>query len=238
MKTLKVLSIDFDFFQLVDKDTIRTMYPDGLDLDSSLTEFTWSSYYRPSNSVENKVKIDSESLDNLKTILNNQDKTLPVMIANSHKHIYKFILDNKKDCTKLDLVNIDMHHDMFNDNKNLDCGNWIKHIIEKFDKYNLTWIANKISKEVYGMGKEFSIIKTDFKEIENDSFDIIFICRSDTWLPPHLDEHFDNLYQFIINNFEDILVDKQIKKPRNLNLIKEIAAKHEEMNKEYINKEE
>ena len=31
---LRVLSIDFDYFQVVDKDTVQSCYPDGIDLDT------------------------------------------------------------------------------------------------------------------------------------------------------------------------------------------------------------
>lgn len=236
MKKLRVLSIDFDFFQLVDKDTILTMYPDGLDLDTSLTEFTWMSYYSPSNSVENKVKIDNEKLYELVEILNNQNKNIPVMIANSHKHIYDFILENKNNSNFLDLVNIDMHHDMFNDNPQVDCGNWVKHIINKFNDYSLEWIANDFSSEVYGLEEDFPI-SHDFNNIKDKDFDLIFICRSDTWLPPHLDVYFDMFYQTVIKMFGHIKVDTQIQKPRDIHKIKELANQMENMiSKEQLNK--
>ena len=42
---LRVLSIDFDYFQVVDKDTVQSCYPDGIDLDTSLSTVVWASHY-------------------------------------------------------------------------------------------------------------------------------------------------------------------------------------------------
>lgn len=233
MNKLKVLSIDFDYFQIVDKNTVTTMYPDGLDLATSLTELTWSSYYAPSNSIEDKVNIDSDKLFEIIEILNNQNKDIPIIIANSHKHIYNFILENKKDFDFLDLINIDMHHDMFNDNPEVDCGNWVKHIIKEFDDYSLEWVANDVSSEVYGFEKDFPI-SHNFNNIKDKQFNLVFICRSDTWLPPHLDNYFDLFYQTVVKMFNNIKVDTQIQKPRDIKLIKDLANQMEGM----INKEQ
>lgn len=237
MKQLNVLSIDFDFFQIVDKETLTTKYPDGLDLETSLTEFTWSQYYASNNSIEDLVSVDKEKLLEIVEIVSKQDFQTPIMIANSHKHIYDFILEHKGDSQKLNLVNIDLHHDMFNNNDNVDCGNWVKHIVKKFDDYNLSWITRKVSKEVYDLDDNIPI-KYDFREIKDEKFDIIFICRSDTWLPPHLDTDFDNLYKLVINLFKEIKVDSQITKPRNLKEIKKLAKMHESMDLDFLRKRE
>ena len=47
-QTLNVLSIDFDYFQKVSKDVLMNCYPDGLDLSTELSIFTWSGYYNNS----------------------------------------------------------------------------------------------------------------------------------------------------------------------------------------------
>lgn len=44
-RSLKVLSIDFDYFQNVNADTIRSCYPDGIDLPTELSTIVWSGYY-------------------------------------------------------------------------------------------------------------------------------------------------------------------------------------------------
>lgn len=221
LRPLKILSIDFDFFQCVEKETLYT-YPDGHDLSTEMSIFVWTHHYAnpQEEKLLNKVSVNQKLLDEMKEIIiNNKSEEVdkPTMVANSHKHIYDFIVKNynPKKHNGIDLVNIDMHHDMFNDNPELDCGNWITHITERYPNYQMTWIANPISEEMYGFGEKIKhYVKTDFESIKDKQFDIIFLCRSDTWLPPHLDDKFDELYQCIIENYYNVLVDKQITKPR------------------------
>lgn len=221
LRPLKILSIDFDFFQNVKKETLYT-YPDGHDLGTDMSVFVWAHHY--ANPFECKlleeVSVNQKLFDEMKEIIisnKSDDVDKPTMVANSHMHIYDFIVNNydSKKHNGIDIVNIDMHHDMFNDNPKLDCGNWINHITERFPNYQLTWIANPISEEMYGFGEKIKhYVKTDFDSIKDKQFDIIFLCRSDTWLPPHLDNKFDELYHCIIKNYYNVLVDKQIVKPR------------------------
>ena len=78
--------------------------------------------------------------------------------------------------------------------------NWLSFIKNEIDT-NITWVANGISKEVYGLeGKGFDVIGTDLTAIKNHTWDVIFLCRSDNWLPPHLDSHFTDFAEFIIDN--------------------------------------
>ena len=94
---LRVLSIDFDYFQVVDKDTVQSCYPDGIDLDTSLSTVVWASHYAIPSQKEklDKVFCNQEELRLIRHILNNNCKaTAPVCIANSHVHIYDFIKKN------------------------------------------------------------------------------------------------------------------------------------------------
>jgi hypothetical protein len=219
--TLKVLSIDFDFFQVVDLDTLFH-YPDGHDFMTDFSKFIWANHYADPREDEilRKVSVNQKLFAEIKDILiSNASAEKPVMIANSHKYIYDFIVDemNTKKWRDLAVVNVDMHHDMFNDNEKLDCGNWVSHIYRKFPGTYISWIANPISNEAYGLGENLmQLVQTDFSSIRNQQFDMIFLCRSDIWTPPHLDSYFDELYHLILEHYWDIRVDRQVSKPRDL----------------------
>lgn len=225
MARLKVLSIDFDYFQKVDKSTITNCYPDGIDVPTDVSSIIWSGYYANPKSSEQLQHVDilSEEFETLKSILTsnkNVKKSAPVMIANSHVHIYDFI-HKMVPIFKADgvnIVNIDMHHDMFNETGNLDCGNWLSYITDDFkDNCNISWIANPTSIECYGFKTgELSNLPTSIQEIINCKFDIIFLCRSDNWLPPHLDIYFDELVQLIANRFKHISIEKCVQQIRNI----------------------
>ena len=203
-KTLRVLSIDWDFFQIVDKKTLMMSYPDGVDLGGEISQFVWQQYY--SNPFHkdrlSAVTIDKKKLHQLENALylNAMDHLPDAMICNSHKNIYDFIINrcSKDGYSKINIDHLDMHHDMVNSNKELDCGNWISHLKEKYPTH-VTWIANPISKSVYNLDEEdkFDIIREDLVELVNRRWDLVFLCRSDSWTPPHLDKYFVDLANFL-----------------------------------------
>jgi len=212
---MKVLSIDFDYFQDVTRDDVAD-YPDGLDLPPALSADVWASHYAYKESLSS-LKLNENEIRLMKNILLEQKRVKSVKIALSHKDIYQHIKD-EYDGSGLDVVNVDMHHDMFNDNPELDCGNWGFHVIKDFNA-SFSWVANKISKECYGMtGEEFGVIKESLSEIAGEQFDLIFLCRSDNWLPPHFDKEFTTLAKTlislsIIKNY-DCMVQKSALEPR------------------------
>ena len=205
-RPLNVLSIDFDVFQVVSADTMKTCYPDGIDLPSTLSSIVWQSHYGNPDTYQNLMKITTnvDMINELKDLIAKSLNTrLPdSCICNSHRHIYNFIMKHyDRICHNgIELTHLDMHHDLFNDNKELDCGNWISHL-KNAVKTNVTWIANPISKAMYGMTEPiFDNVRTDLSDIKNPNWDLIFLCRSDNWVPPHLDANFVDLAIFILNN--------------------------------------
>ena len=177
-----------------------------------------------------KVILLYHEYDSLLELLSKQNRNCPVMIANSHSHIYGFIQSYLRGTAQI--TNIDMHHDIINDNAELDCGNWISKLIK--DKviaksspkeYNsIRWIANPISLDTYGLSEDLDpqMQKTlanlcqckSIADIIDEKFDIIYLARSDNWSPPHLDTYFCDLVKKIKERFFDIVVEKSIDKPR------------------------
>ena len=213
-KTLRVLSVDFDFFQRVNVETLMYCYPDGIDLPPDLTTITWASHYNFQADRLKKVTVDRKRLTQLKQIIRNQNPLIKVMVVSSHVHIYDFILSNMPGYDQCDIINIDMHHDMFNNNNRLDCGNWVTHIKKAIPNCNITWIANKISNEVYGL-KDLPV-KYEFDDIMDKTFDLLFLCRSDTWLPPHLDKNFAEVVRLIQRKFPRMLTDGLVYEQRDI----------------------
>lgn len=226
-QTLNVLSIDFDFFQEVDPEIMALLYPDGIDQPTDIATLIWFSKYANSYtrkeilSAKPKINEIAELKDIIKISSKNR-KPISV-IANSHVNIYDTIIErtyNFPEFTHVQLYNIDMHHDMFNHNFTLDCGNWIEHLSEDLIKTNITlqhkWIINPASENLYELtDPEFQdIIEKNFECLKDKTWDIIFLCRSDIWLPPHLDHHFTDLANFIIAHSEDHDVEEEILIPR------------------------
>ena len=225
-KRFKVLSIDFDFFQDVTKEQLNN-YPDGVDVSTDLSSIIWGRYYVEGS--ESKELIEAVTLNRILycqmlSIIAQQNKSIPVMVANSHKHIYDFIKDNM-DSSPLSIFNVDLHHDIFNDRATLDCGNWVRHIKNEYPDTNIHWIARPVSMECYGIDAEEMHIELDFEKIKNIEFDAIFLCRSDPWTPPHLDAFFDRMLGLISATFTNARAEKSVLQPRDLSDIIEAENK-------------
>ena len=125
----------------------------------------------------------------------------------------------------VDVTNVDMHHDLFNDNPYLDCGNWLMHIRNEIPNTHISWVANPVSEDVYGFDDQLkSMVSNTLESVKNRKFDIVFLCRSDNWLPPHLDDEFQELVNFIARKFKTIKIDSQVKKPREMDKITRLLA--------------
>lgn len=224
---MKVLSVDFDYFQNATPNILMT-YPDGKDLPTYLTMMTWMTHYASDYDKLMSVTIDKEHFEQIKSILHNQKLKTPCMAVQSHIHIYDFIKDHfaKGNYDGCRIVNVDMHHDCFNDNPEIDCGNWVSHIMNDIPDCQVSWIANKSSEETYGLKSLKNVVSYDFDAIMKAKFDLIFLCRSDTWTPPHLDPYFDELYHILIDNFDSTMVDSQITEPRDFEEIKTNANEY------------
>ena len=199
-------------------------------MPTNLSEIVWGSKYAMYARELAKVILLYHEYDSLLELLSKQNRNCPVMIANSHSHIYGFIQSYLRGTAQI--TNIDMHHDIINDNAELDCGNWISKLIK--DKviaksspkeYNsIRWIANPISLDTYGLSEDLDpqMQKTlanlcqckSIADIIDEKFDIIYLARSDNWSPPHLDTYFCELVEMIKERFFDIVVEREIDKPR------------------------
>lgn len=234
MNKMRLLSIDYDYFQKVSVDIVRE-YPLGYDTPTDISLYVWNEQYQDYPELSS-VKVMRDELETAKQILTRQNPNVPVMIANSHKDVYDFIHSRVKTDSPLEIVNVDMHHDMFNDhdatsdNPILDCGNWISFLLEEY-KCHALWLPNPISRKIYGIDKEslgetiLDKLPVSLKELENEQFDLVFLCRSDIWTPPHLDDGFSELCKVIKIHFKEIQIEDGIENPREPDIPKKNKAK-------------
>lgn len=218
MDRLNVLSIDFDYFQEIPRDTLPA-FPDGIDLPLQLSNLVWASRYMCYAEQFQKVLFDKENFSLLKEILAKQSSNTPVIIASSHKEAYKFIHyinGNRKD-GRVSLTNVDLHHDLDNGNKELDCGNWIGFLLKEHLLYNFTWVTKPLSQQVYGLSDDDMNgfhAHFDLSKISNTKFDAIFICKSNPWVLPDFDPYFTELVELCKKHFQTPDIESEIKKIR------------------------
>lgn len=223
-KPLNVLSIDFDFFQTADADTMNFYYPDGIDLPPEITTVTWSGhYYGISGEHVRKVTCPESDVHTLyKLIQQNKQDVIACEAYCSHVHIYDMICEHyaTKRYDKINLINIDMHPDVSNENKHLDCGNWISHLKQVHPNTKLQWITRQTMVDLLELNNMHLSLHTDFEILKDFKPNLIFLCRSDTWFPPHLDMYFDEFLKQLQQLFPDCFyAESCIQTPRNFQII-------------------
>lgn len=222
---MKILSIDFDFFQDVTAEKLKD-YPIEADMPPALTELLWAKQYAVETTGVRHVRVNKHFYYEMLHILKNQRNTIPVLTTSSHVHAYNFV---REVCGEngVELWNVDLHHDMVNSNEELDCGNWIGKLAKTIPT-QIHWITRDLSLKTYDF-KESEIkrlsVETNFKEIKDMQFDAVFLCRSDPWLPPHLDSSFKRMLDFMREHFQNVEVLEDVDKERAIRVIFGIAER-------------
>lgn len=180
---MRILSIDFDYFVDATMEERVMCFPDGNDnLSEQMTQYLWERRY--------------SFHDNLKDIgvIKDYDKMCEffkdlnygrVLFADSHREIQHLFSEIKSD-EELELINVDFHHDMYiTGGDNLDCGNWLRFLLDLKPNTKVTWVRREDS-DLDSLSGEFPHYHTtDITEVQGD-FDLVFVCFSSPWTPPHL----------------------------------------------------
>lgn len=184
---MRILSIDFDYFIDATMETREMCFPDGHDnLSPAMTKFLWDRRYDFHDNLKDIGVI--EDYDKMCELLKNTE-CRRVLIADSHKEIEKFFSEIRPD-EDLELINIDFHHDMYvTGGDTLDCGNWLRFLVDLKQDAKITWVRREDS-DVESLSGTFPYYHTtDITEVQGE-FDLIFICFSSPWTPPHLYDKF------------------------------------------------
>lgn len=194
---MRILSIDFDYFIDTDMETRMTCFPDGHDdLSSRMTDILWDSRYKFHENLKDIGLI--EDYNKMCSFLKKL-KSGRVLFADSHKDIQHFFqaINHKED---LELINIDFHHDMYiTGGDTLDCGNWLRFLIDLKPDTKVTWVRREDS-DVESLSGTFPYYHTtDISEVKGE-FDLIFICFSSPWTPPHLFQKYLVMCSNLVNN--------------------------------------
>ena len=218
MKPFRVLSIDWDYLVKATMSERLEMFPDGgnENLPDGISKFVWATRYATYPQLRG-IEVDCDALEALKDFISkNYGKS--IVVEDSHKGIWDAIVNHLqyKLNKPLDLINVDFHHDMYENNLDfVDCGNWVNHLFEtvgvnhrrklRNKNSHYYWVAREdsddnISKECQRLGY---MTKTDINflgTLEGFECDLLFICRSGIWSPPHLDDEFMNFYDWCIDH--------------------------------------
>lgn len=127
------------------------------------------------------------------------------------------------------VTNVDYHSDVYDfghDEDEPDCGNWLRHLMGYYNLYDgnhyidkdYVWIAREDSDTsswdksdtvclnqgtVVKMSEDCSI--SDYLD---DDYNVVFICRSGCWSPPHLDTHLCEFLQSLKSYNGEKVIDR------------------------------
>lgn len=187
---MNILSVDFDYF-IKASDKAQILFPDGGAEFSFIDDFfVWMSAYGTSmmcgDPLISETSVDTKALRRVSDIIKkNVAAGNRAMIADSHRHAYDFI--RKYGDSENVIYNIDYHHDCFLTQSNeVHCGNWMRKLMEKGLAKNAYWIKRRNSSH---KDKPKAVSALPFSKLP-ETYDLIFVCRSGWWTPPHLDTYF------------------------------------------------
>ena len=187
---MRILSIDFDYFIDTDMDTRIMCFPDGHDnFAPAMTQFIWNMRYDFHDNIRDLGVI--ADYDKMCEYLKSR-QVGKVLIADSHREIAQFF-DSVKPDEDLEIINIDFHHDMYITGGNtLDCGNWLRFLADLKPDAHIKWVMREDSDTEALTGEFPYATTTNIDEVQGE-FDLIFICFSSPWTPPHLKPQFDEM---------------------------------------------
>ena len=177
----KVLSIDFDYFLDTDIDTREDKFPEG---DESI-EPNWKYWCEKYPEINVIGVIDSyyKLLKFLKT--QNPRKFL---YADSHGEIARLFDDFSDDMV---IDHYDFHHDNWFGNSEVNCANWVRRLKCKYPNAKVIWHYREDS-ITNALDGEFPYEKT-LDDSYSGKYDIIFMCFSPEWTPPHFRGYYKDL---------------------------------------------
>jgi hypothetical protein len=119
-----------------------------------------------------------------------------MMVTDSHRYAYDFIKNQmyEQHANQLHVTNIDFHHDVYDMGSNsVDCGNWLRILMKEYHSENdsFAWVRRSDS-DMDRTSNRLQCVHLD--SIKSKTWNVIFICRSGMWSPPHLDKNFKKAF--------------------------------------------
>ena len=201
---MRVLSVDWDYFIDASAEYRVTCFPDGIEKNDFLDSWVWATRYLEEESLRDIGIREKEyqEVSGKAAIWGSRSRV--IAFCESHReilyYIRKYIFNQE-----LEIYNVDFHSDSY-PNPEEDCGSWFRVLDRGFpnpgNKY--VWVAWEGESEVLSWqdwkatGRKE--IVNSLNKIPDQSWDLLFVCRSNSWSPPHLDNQFTKFCTKILSN--------------------------------------
>ena len=221
---IRVLSIDWDYF--VDASYLERFkyFPDGTTdtFAAAIQSIVWANRYAEHPKLQTFGLI--EDFDVMCSALSHMNNQAAMMVCDSHSNIYDFVFNQVKKDEEIEVVNIDFHHDIYTTYVNhgeATAGDWALMLKKAMPHMSYKWVKRDDSE----MPKKH-ISTISFEDALQKSYDIIFLCRSGAWSPPHLDEKFIEMANILVSK-GPVLAESGIMEGREFSsLIEQFAENH------------
>lgn len=234
----RILSVDWDYFVKATAAERFMLFPDGgnENISPELQLFIWNSRYAYNPQIRDisVLRFDYEAMhsiiDKFGEKYRYSEVSAPhreVLVTISHKWAYDFIKQRTRSSETFEVYNVDFHHDMYHyrlSSDEVNCGNWVNKLLDIRPNMKYHWIKREDSDENSIGDVPVACDINTMQEIKDLDFDYIFICRSDCWSPPHLDNYFETLWVFL-RKFMPVEIETAVMKCRKLDTPTEAEAR-------------
>lgn len=231
----------------------------------SLNSYLWANHYAERKALLHRsdhagerslesVSVSYEEFKQVKKYLKSlkRGSGVKIIVTDSHSHIFPALQDLSR---PIKLANLDDHSDFYGIGSKLNCGNWGNLLYDNIARELLTdsevnWVCRPDSislieenelYETYAGFLSISHVKPIEVAAHIDNFfdgevpDMIFLCRSSCWVPPHLDYKFLELVNILQGlNSPQYSMEAQVSVPRYTSKFKKQVNQHYNLIKDYI----
>lgn len=198
-----------------------------------------------------EIDIDWKAFTQVKNFLKafkkcEQSKHTKVVITNSHAEMFDEI-ELMQPGGPVRVLNLDDHHDFYDIGEDLNCGNWGNKLMSFLKKQGnsvladseVVWIPQsdssieveecKAFEELLSLSPQYTDVSKLGEMIQKffqGDIDLIFLCRSGCWVPPHLDFRFLDLKDMLVKLNGHYKLDEQVAIPRYTSKFKKQVNQH------------
>ena len=206
-----ILTIDWDYFFNADFDTRDKIFLQGEDyaqseVDPEYQLQSWAKMYL-SHPELGEVTVKSDEYNTMVDFLTKY--TGDYSISEGHEKVIDEILRITSPDEEICVYNIDFHHDLYayeTGSQKYDCSNWVLALKELRPNLKYIWVYDETS-QFSALYSENAIHDNEFSEamlfnslckrfnIIYTPIDLVHLCKSELWSPPHLDHYFISLVE-------------------------------------------
>jgi hypothetical protein len=196
---MKVLSVDWDFF--INSRGYELYYLQGYNdnTPSAVLNEAWAEKYMLSQGGLFSANVEGDLCERIASVI--EAHRGDYIACENHGRIFGFLESGIGYSEEpVEIHNFDYHHDAYvwGIGNAVNCANWVRRIIEKLPNSEYNWYYRSRS-DMMHLGGDIRnenfirchpVYEIDWDEFLKLRFDIVFVCRSDIYSPPHLDADF------------------------------------------------